>query len=396
MLKALLGTTLLLSLAGWSGAQTIQPVCYESFDYAPGPIGGPGGGTGGAGGAGWLSAWWSGGNGDDAVVSAGSIDAVGNRLTTNIENGGSYRQIDMTAHPNIAPSLKFGSADGVLWVRFYCQRVAGTSDVYGGLSLWEAGLGERIFIGSPGDSFEWGLEEAANPANRATVPGSNIDQVAQLVVKVTHAVGASQVDLWVDPATAYPTGTPQATISVADYLWNEIRIQSGANQGGTTGYDFDEVVIEKEVGGGGGGGGLGTNYCTTSPNSSGPGAVIGAVGSATASLNFLTLNMTGLPQGQFCLFIASRQAGFVANPGGAQGNLCVGSPIARFGPAAGYSLPNSGTTGTVDQLIDLTSIPLTPAVGVLPGETWYFQGWYRDNNPGPVSNFSDGLSITFQ
>ena len=394
MIGTLLRTTVLLALSSWSAAQTVQPVCFESFDYAPGPIGGPGGGTGGAGGAGWLSAWWSGGNGDDAVVSAGSIDAVGNRLTTNIENGGSYRQIDMTAHPNLAPSLKFGSADGVLWVRFYCQRVAGTSDVYGGLSLWEAGLGERIFIGSPGDSFEWGLEEATNPGNRATVAGSNIDQVAQLVVKVTHAVGACQVDLWVDPASAYPTSSPDASLAVADFLWNEIRIQSGANQGGQTGYDFDEVVIEKEVPGSGSG--IGTNYCAANPNSTGVGARISATGSTTAGLNFLTLKMEDLPQGQFTLFIASLSSGFVSSPGGSQGDLCVGSPLARFGPTAGYSLQNSGTMGMVEQQIDLTSIPLNPAVAVQPGDTWYFQGWYRDSNPGPVSNFSDGLSITYQ
>jgi hypothetical protein len=32
----------------------------------------------------------------------------------------------------------------------------------------------------------------------------------------------------------------------------------------------------------------------------------------------------------------------------------------------------------------------------MAGETWNFELWYRDNNPGPTSNFSDGLTITFQ
>ena len=35
-------------------------------------------------------------------------------------------------------------------------------------------------------------------------------------------------------------------------------------------------------------------------------------------------------------------------------------------------------------------------MGIGAGETWYFQGWYRDNNPTPVSNFSDGIEITYQ
>ncbi|MCP3919930.1 MAG: hypothetical protein GY711_30745 [bacterium] len=26
---------------------------------------------------------------------------------------------------------------------------------------------------------------------------------------------------------------------------------------------------------------------------------------------------------------------------------------------------------------------------VLAGETWFFQCWYRDNNPGPTSHFTD-------
>jgi hypothetical protein len=43
------------------------------------------------------------------------------------------------------------------------------------------------------------------------------------------------------------------------------------------------------------------------------------------------------------------------------------------------------------------AIPLgTGPVAILPGETWNFQAWYRDLNPGTTSNFTDGISITFQ
>jgi hypothetical protein len=41
-------------------------------------------------------------------------------------------------------------------------------------------------------------------------------------------------------------------------------------------------------------------------------------------------------------------------------------------------------------------MPLTPTVGVAPGESWSFQAWYRDNNPTPTSNFTDASTVTFQ
>ena len=383
----------LLALAAPGFSQTISPVAFESFDYTVGLGIGNGNGFSGSG---WMTEWWSGNAGDHGVITTPGFDTIGHKLTTNIENQGTFRLPDAAPHLDIAPNGKFGSTDAVMWFRFRTQRIDPAGDVYGGFSLFTQFGAEHIFIGCPGNAEAWGMEDPAT-LNRVTVAGSDPDVQALLVCRITFTDNGETADLWVDPASNYPTTTPDATMILGDFDWNEVRFQSGVTMGGPSGWDFDELVIEKETGGGGGGGGtIGSNYCIANPNSTGGGASISAVGSTTASLNFLTLEMNGLPLNQFCLFIASRQAGFVANPGGAQGNLCVGSPIARFGPVAGYSLPNSGSTGMVDQQIDLTSIPLTPAVGVLPGETWYFQGWYRDNNPTPTSNFSNGLSITFQ
>ena len=294
---------------------------------------------------------------------------------------------------DIAPNGKFGSADAVMWFRFRTQRIDPAGDVYGGFSLFTQFGAEHIFIGCPGNAEAWGMEDPVT-LNRVTVAGSDHGRPGPR--GLPHHLHRQRRDRrpLVDPATNYPTTTPDATLPLGDFDWNEVRFQSGVTTGGPTGWDFDELVIEKETGGGGGGGGggtIGTTYCNANANSAGAGASISAIGSTTASLNFVTLQMDSLPLNQFCLFIASRQAGFVSGPGGSQGDLCVGSPIARFGPAAGYSLPNSGSTGMVDQLIDLTAIPLTPAVGVLPGETWYFQGWYRDINPTSTSNFERPL-----
>jgi hypothetical protein len=46
--------------------------------------------------------------------------------------------------------------------------------------------------------------------------------------------------------------------------------------------------------------------------------------------------------------------------------------------------------------LDLTRTP-TPAglVSVSAGETRFFQGWYRDANPGVTSNFTASLEVDF-
>jgi hypothetical protein len=30
------------------------------------------------------------------------------------------------------------------------------------------------------------------------------------------------------------------------------------------------------------------------------------------------------------------------------------------------------------------------------GETWSFQAWFRDVNPGVTSNFTDGVAVTLR
>ena len=65
-------------------------------------------------------------------------------------------------------------------------------------------------------------------------------------------------------------------------------------------------------------------------------------------------------------------------------------PPTRAPPAAPAAPP------PVTQVLDLANTP-TPMgnVSVLAGQTWNFQAWYRDNNPGPTSNFTDAVSVTF-
>ena len=141
---------------------------------------------------------------------------------------------------------------------------------------------------------------------------------------------------------------------------------------------------------------IGSNYCTANANSTGLFGAMGAVGSEFATDNTVTLSAGDLPSNSFGFFLTSTSQGFTANPGGSQGNLCLSGAIGRYVGAG--QIKNSGTAGAFDLALDLTQTPTpTGLVSVAAGETWNFQAWYRDAVGGSAtSNFSDGLSISFQ
>ncbi len=142
---------------------------------------------------------------------------------------------------------------------------------------------------------------------------------------------------------------------------------------------------------------LGVPYCSpTVANSTGAPGVISAEGSLVASMNNLVLSATSLPSSSFGFFITSRMRGFVANPAGSQGNLCLSGAIGRYvGPG---QIQQSNAGGEFSLTLNLSQTPTpTGLVNVLPGETWNFQAWYRDSVSGmPTSNFTNGRELTFQ
>ncbi|MEM6569478.1 MAG: hypothetical protein AAF957_13780 [Planctomycetota bacterium] len=144
-------------------------------------------------------------------------------------------------------------------------------------------------------------------------------------------------------------------------------------------------------------GDVATRYCSPAVvNSTGIPASITAAGSDLAADNDLTLEATDLPQMSTAFFLTSQDQGLVLNPGGSQGNLCLGGSIGRYvGPG---QIQNSGTAGTVSLALDLTSTPTpTGLVAVQAGETWNFQAWFRDSLGGSAtSNFTDAVSVTFR
>jgi hypothetical protein len=139
---------------------------------------------------------------------------------------------------------------------------------------------------------------------------------------------------------------------------------------------LDNVRIGEELGG---------VYCHSTANSTGVEARLVASGSPAVDDDLLYLTAHRLPQHEFGYFVASQTQGFVQGPGGSQGDLCLGGQIVRFVQQVG----SSGEEGLISIAIPLSTPP------VLAGETWNFQGWFRDHNPGATSNFTEAVSVAF-
>ncbi len=140
---------------------------------------------------------------------------------------------------------------------------------------------------------------------------------------------------------------------------------------------------------------IGNAYCSATTNSSGLAASISAFGSSVAGNNAVILRASDLPPDQVGIFLTSKTQGF-SSPSSSQGNLCLDDQIGRYTPSLGYPILGSGSTGSFDLLIDLTNTPQpTGPTAILMGETWNFQAWFRDRNPGQTSNFTNGASVTF-
>ncbi|MFT7679356.1 MAG: hypothetical protein ACI8QC_003357, partial [Planctomycetota bacterium] len=56
----------------------------------------------------------------------------------------------------------------------------------------------------------------------------------------------------------------------------------------------------------------------------------------------------------------------------------------------------SGTSTTGFGFDVPSTIPAAAPITIVAGDTWHFQGWYRDTGAGVgFSNFTNGLSVTF-
>ena len=128
------------------------------------------------------------------------------------------------------------------------------------------------------------------------------------------------------------------------------------------------------------------NFCTTSPNSVGPGASMGHSGSLSVASNDFHLTASTAPARQASLFL---QAATQTQIPLGSGTLCIGPGTFRLPPPG-----LTDTSGHATRFLDLSG-PRIPAATITPGSTWNFQFVYRDGALG-TWNLSDGLQVTFE
>ena len=139
-------------------------------------------------------------------------------------------------------------------------------------------------------------------------------------------------------------------------------------------------------------GDCGITYCTNVPTSTGFPGRIRAIGSDDVSDNNLAIQAYQLPVNTFGLLLGSNAPGFVANPGGSQGNLCILGDIGRYNS----DVSNSGASGSFVISLDLNAIPSpTGPTAAVAGITRYWQVWFRDSNPTPTSNYTEAVRVLF-
>lgn len=127
-----------------------------------------------------------------------------------------------------------------------------------------------------------------------------------------------------------------------------------------------------------------SNYCIGVVNSTGAGASVSLFGSLSIAANGCLLRTSALPNTGFALTIMS-QTSALSSLG--DGFLCVGGTITRLGVAP---IAN----GTSAFTLNFNAWPI--AVLIDAGETWHFQTWFRDAQPGGAGyNLSNGLRVTF-
>ena len=181
----------------------------------------------------------------------------------------------------------------------------------------------------------------------------------------------------------FTSGMPRAMINDLKIVAGYGRIRAATHGNGAWERDLFDGCL---------GGGTATNYCTVSPNSVGPGAMIGSTGTTSIGTNAFTVTVIAAPPDQFGLFYYG--AAQIDIPFG-DGVRCVGGGgaggIFRLSPAQ-----MTDGAGNASRQVDFTQPPVDSGPGmIVPGDTWNFQFWYRDPTIGTGINLSDGLEVVF-
>lgn len=138
---------------------------------------------------------------------------------------------------------------------------------------------------------------------------------------------------------------------------------------------------------------LGVPFCgPANLNSTGEAAEAATFGNFDLGCARFDLRVSQVPPGALCAALVAEHEDFVSLAWGGVGNLCLAQPIGLFAD----DVAAAGPDGLVTLALNVNA-PLPPPLGepVLSGQTWRFQVWYRDQHLNLVSNFSDGVAVTF-
>lgn len=135
-------------------------------------------------------------------------------------------------------------------------------------------------------------------------------------------------------------------------------------------------------------------YCDGGINSTGQHGLLTVLGSPVLADQDFRLQASDLPANEWSFFLMSRVQGQVPGFGGSQGVLCLGAPILRLDRTSLGEIAQTTNWGTRTLSLDPTALPQGQAVQ--PGESWNFQLWFRDQNPGPTSNTTEAVQVLFR
>ena len=264
---------------------------------------------------------------------------------------GAYRFFDVASSVAFSGLVSYDAGGSQRWARGHCGATVGTIDEQG--LLWA--LSEEVLAGNPCTFFE-------------------TPEVRRL--------------LRIDPANGQVVERIDVPTPVAASPFARLTMSEGGHlvvRGATVAEAF-LARLSRSLG-------VAMGTCPGQPNSTGvPGELL-ATGNESRSRGDLTIFAHGLPAAATTLFIAGFAGGFVAGPGGSQGDLCLSGPIGRFTEAG--QLRAASPRGRVALKLDLDRIP-TPSsfVPMTAGQTVHFQAWYRDATPLPTSNFTSAVAVT--
>ena len=133
-----------------------------------------------------------------------------------------------------------------------------------------------------------------------------------------------------------------------------------------------------------------SNFCSSTPNSTGSAAVMSSNGEHSVSANALELIAGPVPNDVGLFFYSDMQAAGGAGVPFGNGHRCIGGAGATL-----VRLPILVASGNEFRYAPDLGAPPTPPGTITPGSSWHFQCWFRDPAGGGLNfNFSDAATLT--